>query len=270
MMNNIESVMSGLHSQGRKSLSVVLMIADPHPTVTDELIAIAFQNGVDIVELGIPYHDPFLDSISMKDSMNRALGYSKETDFYLEYLKHIRQRYPSAPFEVMVYAQTVKEVGMQGFADKLQQAKMDAVLVADYVHEPAEFLTQWDACLRDLGVIPIRFVPHPFDPQQISDVSANCRGFVISQTVAAEDGSRATVLPENKQKFAFLRENGVDVPIVAAYGIKTPQHVRDVLEMGADGVLIGTSVLDKAYKLPRDQFTDYVSALHNAVVGKGA
>lgn len=248
----------------RKSLSVVLMIADPQPAVTDELVNIAFQSGVDIVELGIPYNNPFLDSDVMNASMQRALAYSQDIDFYLEYLKHIRELHPDRPFEVMVYADTVKECGMQRFVDALHKAAMDAVLVADYVRETKEFLVEWDACLCGTDVIPIRFVPHPYDPQQILEISAHARGFVISQTVAKADGSRADVLPDNEVKIRFLKKSGISVPIVAAYGLKTSEQVQKVITMGADGVLIGTSVLEKAAVVSRAEFAGYLRSLRKA------
>jgi tryptophan synthase alpha subunit len=256
--------METLRVEGKKSFSTVLMIADPHPSVTDELVEIAFASGVDIVELGIPYANPFLDSPVMQASMQRALAHSQDLDFYLDYLAHIRQLFPAQAFEVMIYADTVKQIGMQRLADSLGKSGMDAVLVADYVREPRAFLQQWDACLLQSGVIPIRFVPHPFNPDQMDDLLANSRGFLISQTVANPDGNRIDVLPENREKMDVLRKSGITTPIVAAYGLKTPEHVRQVVAMGADGVLIGTSVLEKAFTSSRADFQSYLLSLREA------
>lgn len=258
--------MKALRESGRKSFSTVLMIADPHPSVTDELVEIAFSSGVDIVELGIPYANPFLDSPVMHASMRRALAYSQDLDFYLDYLAHIRQLFPRQAFEVMIYADTVRQIGMQRLADSLGSSGMDAVLVADYVNEPRAFLQAWDTCLQPSGVIPIRFVPHLFAPEQMEDLLANSRGFLISQTVTNPDGSRSHVLPGNRVKMESLRKSGIKTPIVAAYGIKTPEHVSQILAMGADGVLIGTSVLEKAFTATRADFQAYLISLREAAV----
>ena len=264
MKNQVLTKMESLRAGGRKSFSTVLMIADPHPSVTDELVDIAFASGVDIVELGIPYANPFLDSPVMQASMQRALAYSQNLDFYLDYLAHIHQLFPRQAFEVMIYADTVRQIGMQRLADSLGKSGMDAVLVADYVREPRAFLQVWDTCLQPSGVIPIRFVPHPFNPDQMDDLLANSRGFLISQTIANPDGSRSAVLPGNRAKMESLRKSGIKTPIVAAYGIKTPEHVSQILAMGADGVLIGTSVLEKAFTSSRTDFQSYLLSLREA------
>ncbi len=264
MKNHVLTKMETLHAEGRKSFSTVLMIADPHPSVTDELVEIAFASGVDIVELGIPYANPFLDSPAMRASMQRALAHSHNLDFYLNYLAHIRKLFPENAFEVMIYADTVRQIGMQRLADSFGKSGMDAVLVADYVRAPRSFLQEWDACLKPNRIIPIRFVPHPFEHDQIEDLLANSRGFLISQTVANPDGSRSDVLPGNREKMDLLRKSGIKTPIVAAYGLKTPEHVSQIIAMGADGVLIGTSVLEKAFTATRDGFQSYLLSLREA------
>ena len=140
--------------------------------------------------------------------MQRALTFSNDGSIYLDYLKYIRELYPEQPFEVMIYSETVMEIGLKKFAKCLRNAQMDAVLVADYVSQSDAFLQEFDLCLSNTGVIPIRFVPHPFNPTQVNDIKENGRGFVISQTITDDSGERRAVLDKNKEKIDFLRNMG--------------------------------------------------------------
>jgi len=264
MTNRIITKMNEIQSNGHKSFSVVLMIGDPNPEATSQQVQIAVECGVDIVELGIPYINPYLDSIVMKNSMNRSLNWSDNPEDYLDYLKAIRENFPQTPFEVMVYYDTVMHIGLKHFAERLMEAQMDAVLVADYVDRDATFLNELDKSLDGSGVLPIRFVPHPFNPLQVQDLKDNGRGFIIAQTMTDDSGKRKHVLEKNKKKIDFLRESGIETPIVSAYGIKTPDDIRKCMALGADGVLLGTVILDAAHRLPSQDFRELLSSLRSA------
>ena len=264
MNNRIIKKMEDLKTKGGKSFATVLMIGDPDITTTDKLIKLAYDCQVDIIELGIPDSNPFLDSPGMKASMQRALAFSDNLDDYLNYLKYIRNQYPEQPFEVMIYHNTVMQIGLEKFAKSLQDAQMDAVLVADYVLHGDSFLQDLDKNLSKTGVIPIRFVPHPFNLTQVNDIKENGRGFVISQTITDNSGERRAVLDKNKEKIDFLRSHGVKTPIVLAYGIKSLQDITKCIELGADGVLLGTVILDAAHKMPLEDFRKYLSTFRSA------
>lgn len=264
MPNRIVTRMNEIISSGRKSFSIVLMIGDPSPEVTNQHVQIAVECGIDIVELGIPYANPYLDSTVMKDSMNRALNWSDDPEDYLDYLKEIRLNFPETPFEIMVYYDTVMQIGLKHFAECLKEAQIDAVLVADYVDKDDAFLNELDKSLERTGVLPIRFVPHPFNPLQVQDLKENSRGFIIAQTMTDNSGKRKQVLTKNKDKIDFLRESGIEIPIVSAYGIRTPEDIRKCIELGADGVLLGTVILDAAHSMPSQDFRNFLSLLRNA------
>jgi len=264
MKNRIIEKMKEIQSIGGKSFSIVLMIGDPDTNTTTELVQTALESGVDIVELGIPYANPFLDSPVMQESMERALAFSDDLDIYLDYLTKARTAFPHTAFEVMIYYDTVMQIGLDKFCASLGKAEMDAVLVADYVLQDEIFLKQLDQKLADHNVLHIRFVPHPFKPEQIRDLNQNGRGFIIAQTITNDQGRRNEVLGKNKEKLEYLRRAGVQTPLVSAYGIKTPEDVKKCITLGADGVLLGTVVLEAAYKLPREKFKNLLLNLRNA------
>jgi len=240
------------------------MIGDPDLEKTFENIQIAVDEGIDIVELGIPIAEPILDSRIMYESMNRALNYSNDLSSYLIALQSIRRKFPSVAFEVMVYKDTVSNIGFDKFFKGLSDTEMDAVLVADGVLHGQEYLDKVDTSLKNANCIPIRFVPHPYDPAQLPDLKSNGNGFIVVQTKTDRQGKRDSVLSTNKVTLDSIRSFGVVTPLVMAYGIKTPKDIEVCMKLGADGVLIGSSVLDAAYKYSRDEFVNLLKAYRKA------
>jgi tryptophan synthase alpha chain len=264
MENRIASRMKQLREKDGKSLSTVIMIGDPDLDTTFELLEIALDAGVDVFEIGIPISVPFLDSDVMRDSMLRALAFSPEYDFYLEALCKIRDRFPEVIVEVMIYYETVMDIGLDKFCAALEESQMDCVLVADGVFQGSKFLSVLDEKLLPRNIYPIRFVPNPYDNQQFGDLKRNAHGFVIVQTKTDAQGLRQTVLDKNKQSLEEIRLAGIDLPLIFAYGIKTPEDVRKCISLGADGVLIGTVLLDVAHRLPRADYGKLLRQLRKA------
>lgn len=248
MTNRIVDKNQELQARDEKSLSVVLMLGDPDFESTLAQVQIAVEEGVDVVELGIPTAHPFLDSPTMQASMKRALAHCTDLARYLEVLGDVRCRHPQLPIEVMIYRSTVESIGLESYAEALGQAQMDATLVADAAHQPQPFRRQLDEALLPYDILPIRFVPDPYTPDLIEDIRHNARGFVVAQTVTGPHGRRERVLDANADKLDNLRRSGIKLPLVLAYGISTPKDVRKALALGADGVLIGTAVLAAAHR----------------------
>jgi len=266
MANKISQRMAHLKATGGKSFSSVIMIGDPEIETTYELVKIAEDAGVDVIETGIPIAKPFLDSTIMRDSMVRALAYSKDYEFYLEAIGKLRQSFPDVIFEIMVYHETVMDIGLDKFCKVLADTDMDCVLVADAVFKGEEFLHTLDNTLLVKGVYPIRFVPHPYNLGQLEDLRKNAKGFIVVQTKTDPLGHRDTVQEENKQTLAQIRQAGINLPLVFAYGIKTPADIRKCIELGADGVLVGTVLLDAAHRLSRSEYKNLLISLRRATV----
>lgn len=263
MSNRIVDKINHLDTVGANSLSVVLMLGDPDFDTTLELIEIAVAQGVDVVELGIPITDPFLDSSTMQASMRRAIEHCSDPRRYVHVLADVRQAFPDLPIEVMIYRETLEIIGIRDYADGLQEADLDATLVADAFSHPQAFRDRLDDALLPLGILPMRFVPEPYRQYHLEDVRENARGFVVVQTTTGPHGHRKTVHPENGEKLRVVRASGIDLPLVLAYGIRTPAHIRKCIELGSDGVLIGTAVLDAAHG-SRTELSELLAAYREA------
>lgn len=265
-MNRITSRMHQIKSQEGKSLSVVIMIGDPDVETTFELMDIAVDVGIDVFEIGIPISNPFLDSDVMRDSMRRAIEYSSDYDTYLNTLIKLREKFPDVPFEIMIYHETVIKIGFDKFCDALIEAQMDSVLVADGVFIGQDFLEQLDKKLLPKNIFPIRFVPESYQQSQFEDLKQNANGFIIVQTKTDDNGRRDKVLDENQHTLDQIRNHGIDLPLIFAYGIKNPQNVRKCMSLGADGVLIGTKLLDTAFNRSRIEYQTILEQLREATL----
>lgn len=264
--NRVETRMAQLQAEGKHGLALVIMLGDPTFEKTFQLVDAAVEAGADVIELGIPSSDPFLDSPSMQSSMQRAGQHFKDSYApYLAAIREIRQRHPDQPIEIMFYQDVIEGMGgMENFARQIADAGADAALMAEISNKPPEFRRQLGQVLSAEGIIPIRFVPDPFQPHQAAGFVEGARGFVVVQTCTDAVGRRDTVWAENRKTLDAVRALDVQVPLMVAYGIKTDEHVRACIQAGADGVLIGSVLLDAAIQLSIEEYTAMLRGFRQA------
>jgi len=73
-MNRIDVKFREIRDEGRKGLVGYLTVGDPNPEASEKNIRIAFENGVDVLELGFPFSDPTADGPTIQEAAQRALA----------------------------------------------------------------------------------------------------------------------------------------------------------------------------------------------------
>ncbi len=67
------------------------------------------------------------------------------------------------------------------------------------------------------------------DSKRIKDIVSHAEGFIYTVTMNATTG-QTVVHPELKRKIESIKAIA-NVPVVAGFGIRTPQHVADIKEV---------------------------------------
>ena len=243
-MNKLESKIKEVLGRGEKLLSCLLPLGDPDLNTSLKLVEIYLQAGVDIVELGMPSNNPYLDSRQIAESNRRSFQGQPDLSNYFDAIKIIRKEFPAEPFEVMAYADTVLDYGIARFVDAVKEAEINAHLLADATVISPDIVQQMDALLAPLLIYRIRFMPHPFQEILLKDIGENGRGFMILQSIADSSGKRAAVAEGNRELVACLRATQTKAAILLAYGINNPIRAKEALDIGPDGILVGTAMVE--------------------------
>ncbi len=243
-MNRIEKRVKEVLARGEKYFMCYLPLGDPDLKTSRELVNMYMRAGVDLVELGLPSNDPYCDSQQIAESNQRS--FKKEPDYkkYFETIRAIRNDHPDEPFEVMAYSDFVKAYGVKNFVDELIAADVDAHLLADETVVQPDVVAEMDPLLLAAGLFRVRFMPHPFDETLLADIGTNAVGVMIMQSIADKTGNRPNVAKENIELMKRIRETGTRTKITFAYGIRKPDHAREAVKLGPDGILVGTAMVE--------------------------
>lgn len=218
-------------------LSIYLMAGEDTP----DLAAAAVAGGAGLLEIGIPFSDPLADGPTVQRAGQRALEAGMTTRRALEVLAAVRERV-DVPLVPMTYAGPVLAMGEREFCAAAAAAGADGLIVPDVPSEEAGELRAGCGG-HGLDLVPL-LAPTSTDAR----IAAACElagGFVYLVSVAGVTGARAQLSDRVAGLIERVRAH-TTLPLLVGFGISAPEHAREALEAGADGVIVGSRALEVA------------------------
>lgn len=241
MTSKTSKVLKANKSSGHGSL--IGYFPAGYPTLDESVqAAIAMcKNGVDVLELGVPYSDPVMDGLVIQEATNEALESGFRLSQVFEAVKQITAAVDT-PVLVMTYWNPVLSFGVENFARELNSAGGAGLITPDLIpDEASEWLKVSDA--YDLDRV---FLSAPTSsPVRVQNACELSRGFVYAVSTMGITGARDTVDNLAKQVVANIREAAPDQNAAVGIGISTSDQVLDVNSY-ADGAIVGSAFV-KAY-----------------------
>lgn len=244
-MNNIDNVFN----KKKKCITFYLMADYPNRHDFFRSLDILVDNGMDILELGIPVENPHLDGATIAHTHQKVLENGFNEAVLVELLIKIKEKYPDLPLVIMTYGQGINEYGLLSKGEYY-----DAILCPD------KYLTR-----RSYDIDLIQIYNEEMDGQTISNQVSNNQGFAYVVTGLGITGGK-TDLP-NKYLSTMKKLRALSsIPIQIGFGIYSPDQVKTVLDNGADGVIIGSEVIRKINEGDEEKLIRYVQSIVKARV----
>jgi len=205
-------------------------------TSIDAAVALV-ENGVDVLELGLPYSDPVMDGLVIQKATQAALADGFKLRHGFEAVEAIASRV-SAPLLVMTYWNPVVQFGVEKFAVALKGAGGAGLITPDLIPDEAgDWLTISDEF--DLDRV---FLAAPSSSEaRLRQAVDRSRGFVYAVSTMGITGARTEMDAAARSLVGRLRDVGATSTCVGI-GISTAEQVRDVVSY-ADGAIVGSALV---------------------------
>ena len=236
-MSRVAEAISARRDAGSGALVGYLPVGFPDlATSVDAAVALA-ENGVDVIELGLPYSDPVMDGTVIQRATQSALAQGFRLSHGFDALHEITSRV-EIPVLVMTYWNPVVQYGVDRFADDLLAAGGAGLITPDLIpDEGAAWLEASDR--TDLDRVFLA-APSSTD-ERLRQAVERSRGFVYAVSTMGITGARNDVDSAARTLVARLREAGSTSACVGL-GISTADQVREVLAY-ADGAIVGSALV---------------------------
>ena len=241
MSDRIKRCFARAKAEGRGAFVAYLTMGYPTLAQSEAAVDDLVAGGVDIVELGVPFSDPFADGAVIRSAAYEALKQGVTLDGVLAAAKRIRARHPETGLVVFTYYNLIFSKGLEAFAQAAADAGIDAVLSVDLPLEERDELLD---VLRPHGLTVVPLIA-PNTP--LERVVASAAGlddtFLYVITVKGTTGVR-TELPADLTAHLDAIRAAVKIPIAAGFGIST-QAQAEVVSRHADGFVVGSALVKR-------------------------
>lgn len=241
MSDRIKRCFARAKAEGRGAFVAYLTMGYPTLAQSEAAVDDLVAGGVDIVELGVPFSDPFADGAVIRSAAYEALKQGVTLDGALAAAKRIRARHPETGLVVFTYYNLIFSKGLEAFAQAAADAGIDAVLSVDLPLEERDELLD---VLRPHGLTVVPLIA-PNTP--LERVVASAAGlddtFLYVITVKGTTGARTELPADLTVRLDAIRA-AVKIPIAAGFGISTRAQA-EVVSRHADGFVVGSALVKR-------------------------
>ena len=227
------------HERGTTALIGFTVAGDPDKDTCVRIARALIHAGTDILELGVPFSDPVADGPTIQRADDRALAAGTTPDTVFAIVRELRQQ-SDVPIVLLAYFNTVFRRGTERFYRDARAAGVDGILIADMpIEESGEVL---EAAERN-AIDQILLVARTTGDERLRTIAANAGGFLYLVSVLGVTGARSGV-PQAAFDLVRRVKAVTDLPVALGFGISTPDQVASCAAHGADGVIVGSAIVD--------------------------
>ena len=130
-MGRITQRFKDLRETGRKALVPYVVAGDPNSEFIVPIMNALVDAGADIIELGMPFSDPFADGPINQRGAERALKSGINLNVVFKKVSEFRLFDKSTPIVLMGYLNPILAMGCEKFCTQAHKAGVDGLLIVD-------------------------------------------------------------------------------------------------------------------------------------------
>jgi tryptophan synthase alpha chain len=217
-----------------------LAAGDPDTESTKEYVRALVRGGADVVELGLPFSEPIAEGSTIQNAIVRSLEGGMTPKSYFELVDDLDI---GVPIVCMTYYNLIyrygEEEGPEPFVRRASEVGIDGFVVPDLPAEESDPLRE--AC-DSYGLDLVFIVAPTTRGDRLRRIMEQVSGYVYVQARLGTTGARTDVSDQTDTSLERLRE--WDVPKAVGFGISEREHAERIVAGGADGIIVGSALVD--------------------------
>lgn len=238
-MDRIASAFARARAENRAAFVAYLCAGDPDFATSLDACRALLRNGVDVLEIGVPFSDPLADGLTNQLAAQRALEGGMTMARVNDLVRALRVEFPEVPLVFYTYYNLVFSNGIDAYVRDAKAAGLDGMLVLDL--PPEESADVAAACARE-GLKSVFIVAPTTPAARLPRIAAAATGFIYYVSREGVTGVRDAVATGIPEAVAAIKAHTA-LPVVVGFGIGTRAHVSEVARH-ADGVVVGSALVN--------------------------
>jgi len=256
MMNKVNSITNETNSVPLKGLGVINRINQLFQQKSENILSVYFTagfpkledtmpileclqaNGVDLVEIGVPFSDPMADGLVIQNSSQAALKNGMSIRKLFNQLTDVRPNI-NIPLIMMGYLNPIMQFGFEAFCKECSRVGVDGMIIPDL--PMSDFLAEYKIIAERYGLEFIFLITPETSEERIRLIDSHTNGFIYMVSSAATTGTQTSF--DNKVDY-FNRINAMNLknPRLIGFGISN-KSTRDMVCKYSSGAIIGSAFI---------------------------
>lgn len=243
--------------EDKKILSIYFTAGYPAINDTATIIKNLEKNGVDMIEIGLPFSDPLADGPTIQASSTAALKNGMTTEKLFEQLKDIRQTV-SIPLIIMGYFNPMLQYGIENFCKKCQEVGIDGLIIPDL---PVDvYNEQYKAIFEAYGLINVFLITPQTSDERIRYIDSVSNGFIYMVSSASTTGAKVGFGNAQTEYFERIANMNLKNPQIVGFGISNNETFTQATKF-AKGAIIGSAFVKHITNKGIDSIETFVNTI---------
>ena len=235
MSNRITSKLK----EDKKLLSIYFTAGYPSLNDTVKIIEDLEKNGVDMIEIGLPFSDPLADGPTIQESSTAALKNGMTTEILFSQLRDIRKTV-SIPLIIMGYFNPMLQYGVEAFCKKCQEIGIDGLILPDLPLDV--YQEEYEEIFKKHGLLNVFLITPQTSDDRIHQIDNASNGFIYMVSSASVTGSKTGFGQEQESYFERIAKMNLKNPQIVGFGIKDEETFKQATKT-AKGAIIGSAFI---------------------------
>ena len=243
--------------EDKKILSIYFSAGYPNLNDTVQIIQDLEKNGVDMIEIGLPFSDPLADGPTIQASSTTALHNGMTTQILFDQLKDIRKSV-SIPLVIMGYFNPMLQYGVENFCKKCAEIGIDGLIIPDL---PVDvYAEQYKATFDKYGLINVFLITPQTSEERIRFIDGVSSGFIYMVSSASVTGSQSGFGNTQEEYFKRIADMNLKNPQIVGFGINNAETFNQATQY-AKGAIIGSAFIKHLSEEGTSKTGEFVKAI---------
>ncbi|UII76631.1 tryptophan synthase subunit alpha [Flagellimonas sp. HMM57] len=243
--------------EDKKLLSIYFSAGYPNLDDTVKIIQDLEKNGVDMIEIGLPFSDPLADGPTIQESSTAALKNGMHTELLFQQLKDIRKSV-SIPLIVMGYFNPMFQYGVEAFCKKCHEIGIDGLIMPDLPLDV--YKDEYEAIYKKYGLINVFLITPQTSDERIKAIDEASDGFIYMVSSASTTGAKQGFSDDTEQYFERIAGMNLNNPQIVGFGISNSETF-DQATRKAKGAIIGSAFIKHLTKNGTENIGGFVKGI---------
>lgn len=219
-------------------LSIYFTAGFPQLQDTVTIIKELESNGVDMIEVGMPFSDPLADGPTIQHTSEVALKNGMSIRLLFDQLSGADLKKSKAAILLMGYLNPVLQYGIEKFCKDASALGVDGVILPDLPMQ--EYLDEYRSTFEKYGLKNVFLITPQTSEARIRFIDEHSNGFIYMVSSSSTTGAKDEI--QNSQEAYFKRVKAMNLrnPALIGFGISDARTFDKACEY-ASGAIIGSA-----------------------------